>query len=177
MRNDYASIDGIVLPANNAGSQWPVNHRVPQKCSTALWSRLRQTLCATCSIPATSSSVRRARSGIELVVGLVSDVDVMSYKRAPVMTYAERVAVVQGCRHVDKVLDAPSPLYCTQGLSRSYRREFRMSWRRLPASGDLRWYADLIPSGRVKVVPYTKNISTSTIIERIIKRVREDGLA
>jgi cytidyltransferase-like protein len=118
---------------------------------------------------------RQARAlGDRLVVGLVSDVDVMSYKRAPVMTYAERVAVVQGCRHVDKVLDAPAPLYCTRDFLDRIGANFACHGDDFPPAEISRWYADLIPSGRVKVVPYTKNISTSTIIERIIKRVRED---
>ena len=87
------------------------------------------------------------RSGIDWLSGLVSDVDVMSYKRAPVMTYAERVAVVQGCRHVDRVLDAPSPLYCTRDFLDRIGANFACHGDDFPPAEISRWYADLIPSG------------------------------
>lgn len=46
--------------------------------------------------------------GDRLVVGVLGDAAVASYKRTPVMTLDERVAVVAACRHVDVVVsDAP----------------------------------------------------------------------
>jgi hypothetical protein len=109
-----------------------------------------------------------------LVVGLVSDVDVISYKRAPVMTYAERVAVVQGCRHVDKVVDAPARVL---HAGRSYRRESRMSWRRLPASGDFPLVCRPHSFRPGAGCPVHQKHFNEHIIERIHKSVHEGGLA
>ena len=121
---------------------------------------------------------RQARElGDRLVVGLISDLDVASYKRAPIMTYAERAAVVQSCRHVDKVLEAPAPLYCTCDFLDRIGASFACHGNDFAPEEISRWYADLIPSGRVKIVSYTKSISTSAIIDRITKRIREGDLA
>jgi cytidyltransferase-like protein len=53
--------------------------------------------------------LRAARAcGDRLVVGVLSDEVVEAYKRRPVMTLAERVAVIAPCRYVDDVVpDAP----------------------------------------------------------------------
>ena len=53
--------------------------------------------------------LREARShGDRLVVGVLSDETAASYKRRPIMTLAERVAVIEACRWVDEVVpDAP----------------------------------------------------------------------
>ena len=48
------------------------------------------------------------RHGDRLVVGVLSDETAASYKRRPIMTLAERVAVIEACRWVDEVIaDAP----------------------------------------------------------------------
>ena len=54
--------------------------------------------------------LRAARSrGDRLVVGVLGADDVAEYKRRPVMTLDERVAVVASCRYVDEVV-APAPM-------------------------------------------------------------------
>ena len=56
--------------------------------------------------------LRAARAlGDELVVGVLSDETATAYKRRPIMTLDERVAVIEACRHVDEVIaDAPDRL-------------------------------------------------------------------
>lgn len=53
--------------------------------------------------------LRQARSfGNWLVVGVLADDVVETYKRRPIMTLDERVAVIRACRYVDEVIpDAP----------------------------------------------------------------------
>lgn len=53
--------------------------------------------------------LRAARThGDYLIVGVLSDETAAGYKRPPIMTLAERVAVVEACRYVDEVIaDAP----------------------------------------------------------------------
>jgi hypothetical protein len=36
-----------------------------------------------------------------------------------------------------------------------------------------RWYQDLIPAGRLKVVRYTPRISSRQIVDRIVNRARD----
>jgi cytidyltransferase-like protein len=114
--------------------------------------------------------------GDRLVVGLVSDEDILTYKPASIMTYAERVAVVRSCRYVDRVLDAPAPLYCTCDFLDGIGADFICHGDDFSAAEIARWYADLIPSNRVRVVPYTPGISSRKIIERIKLRMREGSL-
>ena len=45
-----------------------------------------------------------SQQGDFLLVGIHSDEAVMSYKRTPILSMAERVASVEGCRYVDKVV-------------------------------------------------------------------------
>jgi cytidyltransferase-like protein len=121
---------------------------------------------------------RKARSlGDRLVVGVVSDSDVLTYKPAPIMTYAERVAVVRSCRYVDVMLDEPAPLYCTCEFLDHIGASFTCHGDDFSAAEIAHWYSDLIPSGRVKVVSYTRSISSRGIVERIVKRVRESQLS
>jgi len=43
-----------------------------------------------------------------LIVGIHSDKTIESYKRKPIMTMEERIAVVEACKFVDRVIpDAP----------------------------------------------------------------------
>ncbi len=49
--------------------------------------------------------LRAARDfGDQLVVGVLSDETVAAYKRRPIMTLSERVAVIEACRYVDEVI-------------------------------------------------------------------------
>ena len=119
---------------------------------------------------------RQARAlGDRLIVGLVSDRNVATYKPAPIMTHAERVAVVRGCRFVDLVLDDPPPLHCTRAFLDEIGADFCCHGDDMGATELAFWYSDLIPSGRLKVVRYTPEISTREIVARIAERLREDG--
>jgi cytidyltransferase-like protein len=111
-----------------------------------------------------------------LVVGLVSDADAATYKPAPIMTHTERVAVVRSCRFVDRVLDDPAPLFCTIQFLDSIGAAFACHGDDFPPAEIAHWYADLIPSGRIKVVPYTRTISSRQIIDRVVARLAAGGL-
>ena len=55
------------------------------------------------------NALKQAKSlGDYLIVGIHSDETVKSYKRTPIMTMAERIAVIEGCKYVDEIIqDAP----------------------------------------------------------------------
>jgi cytidyltransferase-like protein len=117
--------------------------------------------------------LREARGlGDHLTVGVVSDRRAESYKRRPVMTFAERVAVVEACRYVDAVLELDDDV--TDDFMREHdfhircyavaseaeeQRNFATLWRRM----DRAYFHRL---------DYTSGISTSDIIARI--RTRSD---
>ena len=96
--------------------------------------------------------------GDRLVVGLMSDDDVATYKPRPIMTFAERKAVVRACRLVDRVMEEPGPLHCTPELLDSLGAAFVVHGDDMPPDQIAFWYKAVIPSGRLRVVPYTPDI-------------------
>jgi len=117
---------------------------------------------------------RRARAlGDRLVVGLVSDRDVLSYKPAPIMAYEERAAVVRSCRLVDRVLDFPAPLYCTPRFLDDIGADYCCHGDDM-SEGELdRWYHAVAAVARLKVVRYTPDISSRQIVARIVNRLHD----
>jgi cytidyltransferase-like protein len=110
--------------------------------------------------------LRSARAhGDELVVGLLSDETVWAYKRRPIMTLAERVAVVGACRYVDAVLpDAPYAV-TTEFLDQHHLD--------LVVHGDdaspevvQEVYGSVAAAGRLRLVRHTPGISTTELIDR-----------
>lgn len=119
---------------------------------------------------------RKARAlGDGLIVGLVSDEDVATYKPRPILTLAERVAVVEACRHVDRVI-ANAPLFCTRAHLDAIGADYVCHGDDFPVEELNHWYRDLVGTGRLKVVSYTAGISSRHIVERILTRSREDSL-
>ena len=120
---------------------------------------------------------RHAREfGNHLVVGLVGDTDVASYKPAPIMTFEERVAVVRGCRFVDRVLDEPAPLHCTRAFLDKIGASYCCHGDDMTAEELHHWYGDLASTGGLKVVRYTPKISSRSIVSRIASRLRDETL-
>ena len=107
--------------------------------------------------------LRRARAlGDELVVGVVSDEDALSYKRTPILTQDERMAVVQGCRYVDQVVSAQ--LVLTEAFLRQHRIDRVVHGDDSPQS---EYYGVPLEMGIMEYLPYTKAVSTTHIIRRI----------
>ena len=120
---------------------------------------------------------RHARAlGDHLIVGLVGDADVERYKPAPVMTFRERLAVVRECRFVDRVLEEPAPLHCTRKFLDEIGADFCCHGNDMTADELEHWYHDIIPANQLKVVPYTFEISSRQIIDRIARRVRDGAV-
>src|SRR5215470_15634139 len=120
---------------------------------------------------------RQARLlGDRLIVGLVSDEDAATYKPAPIMSFAERLSVVRACRYVDRALDEPAPLHCTRDFLDSIGADFACHGDDFSPTEIAHWYANLMPSGRIKTVVYTRSISSRELIERIATRLRAGSL-
>ena len=109
--------------------------------------------------------------GDRLVVHVVDDARVQAAKRLPIMTQQERAAVMAACRHVDEVrLDGPkvmSHAFMTQNGFDLYAISFSDEAERHVKRGDC---GDL-PDSMIAVLPYTPQISTTTLLQRIALRM------
>lgn len=120
--------------------------------------------------------LERARAlGDTLIVGVNTDDLVITYKRRPVLTLAERCEVVAACRFVDEVIPgAASP------VTESFIAEHEIDWvvhgDDMDTSALEYWYSDPIRLGILRTVPYYPKLSTSMIIDRIRRRVHDDDI-
>ncbi len=114
--------------------------------------------------------LRAARAlGDQLVVGVLSNETAAAYKRTPIMTLSERVAVIEACRYVDEVVpDAPAR------LSEEFLREHDLA---LVVHGDdvtervaADVYGPAVRTGRLRLVPRTAGVSTTDLIARVRAR-------
>lgn len=107
--------------------------------------------------------------GDVLVVGVCGDALVASYKRPPVCTLEERVAVVSACRFVDEVVpDCPAPI--TEAFLRAHRIDLVVHGDDFDEASLDHWYGVPRRLGMFRTVPYTAGISTSDLIHRVLSR-------
>jgi cytidyltransferase-like protein len=115
--------------------------------------------------------LRQARElGDELLVGIHSDEAVASYKRRPIMTMDERVAVVAACRYVDRVLP-DAPLVLDAAWIASHGIDLVAHGDDFDATELARWYGVPLELGIMRTVPYTRGVSTSEILGRLATRL------
>jgi glycerol-3-phosphate cytidylyltransferase-like family protein len=111
---------------------------------------------------------------VRLVVGVVGDAEVASYKRLPILTLAERVAVIEACRLVDEVVaDCPVPV--TEDFLRGHGIDVVVHGGDLGSDELEHWYGVPMRLGRFETVPYSHGpgpeaLSTSALIERVRQR-------
>jgi cytidyltransferase-like protein len=117
---------------------------------------------------------KKAKSmGDYLIVGVLSDADVASYKRVPILTLEERVAEVQACRYVDEVIAAP-PMKVSKEWLKEHQIDVVVHGDDFDEKAMIWWYSVPMQMGIFRTVPYTKGISTTNIIKRITDRYLED---
>ena len=113
--------------------------------------------------------IKRAKSlGDYLIVGIHSDDDIGQYKRRPIIPQGDRYEMIRSCRYVDEVIEA-APLVMT--------KEFLLDNKiDLVVRGDdvtpehLRQQAAPIKMDIMRYLPRTKGVSTTLIIDNIIKQ-------
>jgi cytidyltransferase-like protein len=114
--------------------------------------------------------LRVARSmGDRLVVGVHDDVDVESYKRRPVLTMAERMAIVEGCRYCDEVVPR-APLVITEQFLVRHAIDLVVHGDDIDDVSLNRSYGVPLRLGIMRLVPYSQELSTTDIIRRITSR-------
>ena len=111
--------------------------------------------------------LRQARAhGDFLLVGVHADETVESYKRTPILSMAERIASVEGCRYVDEVV-SNAPLEITREWIEQHNIDVILHGDDVSPETRNTWYAVPIKMGIYKSVGYTEGISTTELISRI----------
>lgn len=112
--------------------------------------------------------LRQARElGDTVVVGIHSDADVKSYKRAPIMSMLERVRVVEACRYVDEVIP-DAPVAVTREWIERHRIDLVVHGDDIDREQRLAdMYAVPTAMGILRTVPYTAGISTTELLARL----------
>lgn len=107
----------------------------------------------------------------ELIVGVVSDDDIAKYKRKPIMTLDERVAMVAALKCVDRVVvGAPLPEETTiEQLDSMNAHYIAKAFSKEERVRGIREHAHFIAVRRFLEVPRSTELSTTEIIDRIIK--------
>lgn len=121
--------------------------------------------------------LRQARAlGDHLVAGVHSDDEVATYKPRPILGFHERLAMVESCRLVDRVVPFPVPLHVTAAALDSYGADFAVHGDDVSPEHMAFWYGDLVAAGRIRIVPYTAGIASREIVGRIADRLRDGSL-
>jgi cytidyltransferase-like protein len=107
------------------------------------------------------------RHGDWLVVGVLSDETAASYKRRPIMTLAERIAVIESCRYVDEVI-ADSPDRLTRGFLDEHGITTVVRGDDLAAEAAEFIYGPAVAAETFVYVPRASDISTTQLIQRVL---------
>ena len=111
------------------------------------------------------------RHGDWLVVGVLSDETAASYKRRPVMTLAERVAVIEACRYVDQVI-VDAPFQVTRAFLDDHAITTVVHGDDLTPEGAEAVYGPAAADHRLVFIPRTADISTTQLIQRVLDAER-----
>jgi ethanolamine-phosphate cytidylyltransferase len=118
--------------------------------------------------PGHVSLLREARAhGDCLVVGVLSDDTAATYKRRPIMTMAERVAVIESCRYVDKVIE-DAPLQVTEEFLAEHGITMVVHGDDLSPEAAESVYGPSVAARKLTYVRRTGGISTTQLIQRVL---------
>ena len=113
---------------------------------------------------------RAASLGTELIVGLNSDLDALSYKRMPTIPLKDRAIVLEACKYVDRVI-APCPLVITENFLTDNNIDLVVHAH---DEGDMSYnfiYEVPMKLNKFRRLDYTRGISTSDIMKREQQRI------
>lgn len=123
--------------------------------------------------------LRAARAlGSHLTVCVVPDERVLTNKgKRPVMTQAERVAVVSACRYVDEVI-TDSPVNATLDFMKTHDFDiYAFACASTQERLDKYQQCALLPSEMVHEIDYLPGISTSDLVARVLNGAGNANLA
>lgn len=110
-----------------------------------------------------------------VVVGVMADELVDSYKRRPVLTLEERVMLISACKYVDEIIPAAeAPV--SEAFLKKHKIDLVIRGDDMSQESIDFWYSIPIRLGMFKMIPYTKGVSTTEIIKRIIDRYKRNEI-
>ena len=110
--------------------------------------------------------LKRAKTfGKDLIVGVCSDADASKYKRQPIMSLTERVAVIEACKYVDQVIPA-APSVTSAAFIQKHNIDLVVATKAYSSSVLQEYYSDPLRLNLLQLVDYTDSISTTQIIKR-----------
>lgn len=125
-----------------------------------------------------ANALRQAKAlGDELVVGVVSDEEIIANKGPPVLSMEERLALVSGLKWVDEVIPN-APYAITEQFMKSLFNEHKIDYIihgddpcLLPDGTDA--YALAKKAGRYKQIKRTEGVSSTDIVGRILLSLKD----
>eukprot|EP00252_Welwitschia_mirabilis_P017811 TRINITY_DN395_c0_g1_i1.p1 TRINITY_DN395_c0_g1~~TRINITY_DN395_c0_g1_i1.p1 ORF type:complete len:445 (-),score=73.82 TRINITY_DN395_c0_g1_i1:574-1908(-) len=125
-----------------------------------------------------ANALRQARAlGDELVVGVVSDEEIIANKGPPVLSLEERIVMVKGVKWVDEVI-ADAPYAINESFMKKLFEKYNIDYIihgddpcLLPDGTDA--YALAKKAGRYKQIKRTEGVSSTDIVGRMLLCVRE----
>ena len=115
------------------------------------------------------SFLKQARAlGTHLIVGIIPDDVATAYKRKPILRQEERAKVMEGCKYVNEVVQN-APLIVTKDFIESHKIDFVIHGDDFNQNKLDTYFAEPMAMNIMRIAPYTRGISTTTIIERIKK--------
>lgn len=114
--------------------------------------------------------IKKARKYGKLIVGVLSDEAIITYKRKPVYNYYQRKLIFENIKGVEKVIKQKTLSYLEN--LRKIKPDFVFhgnDWKEGVQSNTRREVIDTIGKwgGKLIEIPYTKNISTTIIINKL----------
>lgn len=107
------------------------------------------------------------RYGDWLVVGVLSDETAAAYKRRPIMSLDERVAVIESCKYVDQVI-AGAPFQVTKEFLAEHDIATMVHGDDLSPEDAEVVYGAAAAAGQLRFVRRTAGISTTDLIQRVL---------
>jgi len=109
-----------------------------------------------------------AELGSRVIIGVTGDVDATGYKRPPIISEANRVAVVEALREVDAVI-CPCPLVVTEAFMTQHRIDLVVHGfaNDADAARQQEFFATPIALGKFQRIGYYHGLSTTDIINQI----------
>lgn len=125
-----------------------------------------------------ANALRQAKAlGDELVVGIVSDEEIIANKGPPVLSMEERLTLVSGLKWVDEVI-ADAPYAITDKFMNSLFNDHKIDYIvhgddpcLLPDGTDA--YAPAKKAGRYKQIKRTEGVSSTDIVGRILSSMKD----
>ncbi len=116
-------------------------------------------------------SIKHRFPACKLIVGILSDSNVETYKRLPIMTMTERIQAAQECKYVDFVL-ADVPLVMTEEFMRLHDIDLVVHAHDITDTQYDEAYVVPMRLGKFLRCDYNHSMSTTELIRRI--RCRTD---